>query len=53
MRTSLGKSQNSTRIQGPNLRPLDLLFWDHFLQPVLKNMKDAREDHEDALGGVQ
>jgi len=37
-----------------NLRPLDDLFRDHFLQGVLKNMKGAGDstwDYEDALGG--
>jgi hypothetical protein len=37
-----------------NLRPLDDIFRDHFLQGVLKNMKGAGEptwDYEDALGG--
>jgi len=41
-------------IADPNLRPLDDLFRDHFLQGVLKNMKGAGEptwDYEDALGG--
>jgi hypothetical protein len=37
-----------------NLRPLDDLFRDHFLQGVLKNMKGTGEpswDYEDALAG--
>ena len=37
-----------------NLRPLDDLFRNHFLQSMLKNMKGAGEpawDSEDALGG--
>jgi hypothetical protein len=41
-------------IADPNLRPLDDLFRDHFLQGVLKNMKGVGEptwDYEDALGG--
>jgi len=41
-------------IVDPDLRPLDDLFRDHFLQGVLKNMKGAGEptwDYEDALGG--
>ncbi|KAI0246009.1 hypothetical protein BJV78DRAFT_1258519 [Lactifluus subvellereus] len=41
-------------IADPNLRPLDDLFHDHFLQGVLKDMKGAGEptwDYEDALGG--
>ncbi|KIM80031.1 hypothetical protein PILCRDRAFT_822864 [Piloderma croceum F 1598] len=41
-------------ITDSNLRPLDDLFRDHFLQGVLKNMKGAGEptwDYEDALGG--
>jgi hypothetical protein len=39
-------------ITDQNLRPLDDLFLDHFLQGVLKNMKGAGEptwDYEDAL----
>ena len=37
-----------------NLRPLDDLFRDHFLQGVLKNMKGTGEpswDYEDVLAG--
>ena len=37
-----------------NIRPLDELFRDQFLQCGLKNMKGAAEptwDYEDALGG--
>ena len=40
-------------IADPNLRPLDKLFRDHFLQGVLKHMKGAGEstwDYEDNLG---
>ena len=40
-------------IAGPDLRPLDDLFCDHFLQGVLKDMNGTGEptwDYEDALG---
>lgn len=40
-------------IQDPNLRPLDDLFRDHFLQGVFKHMKAAGEpswDYEDTFG---
>jgi hypothetical protein len=49
-----GKVLKLDHITNPNLRPLDELFRDHFLQGVLKNMKGASEptwDYEDALGG--
>ena len=49
-----GKVLKLDHIQDPDLRPLDDLLRDHFLQGVLKNMKGAGEptwDHEDALGG--
>lgn len=49
-----GKVLKLDHITDHNLRPLDDLFRDHFLQGVLKNMKGAGEptwDHEDALGG--
>lgn len=49
-----GKVLKLNHIADHNLRPLDDLFRDHFLQGVLKNMKGAGEptwDHEDALGG--
>ena len=49
-----GKVLKLDHITEHNLRPLDDLFRDHFLQGVLKNMKGAGEptwDHEDALGG--
>jgi len=49
-----GKILKLDHIQNPDLRPLDDLLRDHFLQGVLKNMKGAGEpvwDHEDALGG--
>jgi len=50
-----GKVLKLDHIQDPNLRPLDALFRDQFLQAVLKNMKGAGEkddwDHENALGG--
>ncbi|KAH9164219.1 hypothetical protein EDB89DRAFT_2078143 [Lactarius sanguifluus] len=48
-----GKILKLDHITDNNLRPLDDLFRDHFLQGVLKNMKGAGEptwDHEDALG---
>ena len=41
-------------IADSNLRPLDDLFRDHFLQCMLKNMKGTGEptwDYEDVLGG--
>jgi hypothetical protein len=40
-------------ISDQRLRPLDVLFQDHFLQGVLKHMKGLGEpprDHEDNLG---
>ncbi|KAK2462866.1 hypothetical protein APHAL10511_005064 [Amanita phalloides] len=49
-----GKVLKLDHIQDLNLRPLDDLFRDHFLQAVLKNMKGDGEptwDYEDALGG--
>ncbi|KAF8232788.1 hypothetical protein L208DRAFT_1270241, partial [Tricholoma matsutake] len=49
-----GKVLKLDHINDPNLRPLDDLFRDHFVQGVLKNMKGAGEptwDYEDALGG--
>ncbi|KAF8119575.1 hypothetical protein EV363DRAFT_1381539 [Boletus edulis] len=49
-----GKVLKLDHIIDHNLRPLDDLFRDHFLQGVLKNMKGAGEptwDYEDALGG--
>jgi len=49
-----GKVLKLDHIEDPNLRPLDDLLRDHFLQGVLKNMKGAGEptwDYEDALGG--
>lgn len=49
-----GKVLKLDHIQDPDLRPLDDLLRDHFLQGVLKNMKGGGEptwDHEDALGG--
>jgi len=49
-----GKVLQLDHIQNSNIRPLDDLFRDHFLQCVLKNMKGAAEptwDYEDALGG--
>jgi hypothetical protein len=48
-----GKVLKLDHITDHNLRPLDELFRDHFLQGVLKNMKGEGEptwDHEDALG---
>jgi len=48
-----GKVLKLDHILDADLRPLDELFRDHFLQAVLKNMKGVREpywDHEDALG---
>lgn len=48
-----GRVLQLDHIQDSNLRPLDVLFRDHFLQAVLKNMKGAGEpswDFEDALG---
>jgi hypothetical protein len=49
-----GKVLHLDHIQDPNIRPLDELFRDQFLQCVLKNMKGAAEptwDYECALGG--
>jgi hypothetical protein len=49
-----GKVLKLDHITDHNLRPLDDLFRDHFLQGVMKNMKGAGEptwDYEDALGG--
>lgn len=48
-----GKVLKLDHIQDPDLRPLDDLLRDHFLQGVLENMKGAGEptwDHDDALG---
>jgi hypothetical protein len=48
-----GRVLQLDHIQDSNLRPLDVLFRDHFLQAVLRNMKGAGEpswDFEDALG---
>ncbi|KAJ7229197.1 hypothetical protein GGX14DRAFT_617291, partial [Mycena pura] len=48
-----GKVLSLDHITDPNLRPLDDLLRDHFLQGVLKNMKGAGEpswDYEDAFG---
>jgi HNH endonuclease len=48
-----GKVLKLDHILDADLRPLDKLFCDHFLQAVLKNMKGVREsywDHEVALG---
>ena len=48
-----GKVLKLDHITDDNLRPLDELLRDHFLQGVLKNMKGAGEptwDYEDALG---
>ena len=49
-----GKILKLDHIADLNIRPLDELLRDHFLQCVLKNMKGAGEptwDYEDALGG--
>jgi len=49
-----GKVLKLDHIGDQNLRPLDDLLHDHFLQGVLKNMKGAGEptwDHEEALDG--
>ena len=49
-----GKVLRLDHIQDRNIRPLDALFRDQFLQCVLKNMKGVAEptwDYEDALGG--
>ncbi|GBE89982.1 hypothetical protein SCP_1800040 [Sparassis crispa] len=49
-----GKVLKLDHIVDPDLRPLDELFRDHFLQGILKHMKGAGEptwDYEDALGG--
>jgi hypothetical protein len=51
--TIAGKVLKLDHITDPNLRPLDELFRDHFLQCVLKNMKGVGEpvwDFEEALG---
>jgi len=48
-----GKVLKLDHILDADLRPLDELFRDHFLQAVLKHMKGIGEpywDHEDALG---
>ena len=48
-----GKVLKLDHIEDPNHRPLDILFRDHFLQCVLKNMKgveDSDWDYEEALG---
>jgi len=48
-----GKVLKLDHILDADLRPLDELFRDHFLQAVLKHMKGVGEpywDHEDALG---
>jgi hypothetical protein len=47
-----GKTLKLDHITDPNLRPLDELFRDHFLQCVLKRMKVGYElpwDYEEAL----
>jgi hypothetical protein len=47
-----GKTLKLDHITDPNIRPLDELLRDHFLQGVLKNMKGAGEpnwDYEDAF----
>lgn len=49
-----GKVLKLDHIEDRDLRPLDDLLHDHFLQGVLKNMKGSGEttwDHEEALGG--
>jgi hypothetical protein len=46
-----GKILKLDHIADPNIRPLDELLQDHFLQGVLKNMKDAGEPTWDYLGG--
>ncbi|KAF8723794.1 hypothetical protein AX14_009187 [Amanita brunnescens Koide BX004] len=53
LETIAGKVLKLDHITDPNLRPLDKLFRDHFLQCVLKNMKGVGEpvwDFEEALG---
>lgn len=48
-----GKVLKLDHILDADLRPLDELFHDHFLQAVLRHMKGVGEpywDHEDALG---
>ena len=50
-----GKVLHLDHIEDPNIRPLDELFRDHFLQCVLLHMKGAVEptwDYEGALGGA-
>lgn len=42
-------------IADPNLRPLDDLLRDHFLQSILRNMRGPRKpvwDYEDALSSM-
>jgi hypothetical protein len=49
----IGRTLKLDHIADENLRPLDDLFHDHFMQGVLKGMKGAAEptwDYEDALG---
>lgn len=49
-----GKILKLDHLRDPNIRPLDELLRDHFLQCVLRNMKGEREptwDYEDAVGG--
>ena len=38
-----GKVLKLDHIEDPNHRPLDILFRDHFLQRMLRNMKGAAE----------
>ena len=40
---AIARKLHLDHIQDPNIRPLDELFRDHFLQCVLKNMKGAAE----------
>jgi len=51
-----GLSLQLDHIQDPTLRPLDVLFTDHFMQGLFKHMKGAGEpawtyeDYDDAFG---
>src|SRR5260221_11295810 len=50
--TRTGKALKLDHIQDLNSRPFDDLFRDHFLQPVLKNMKVAGETTRTCLAVV-